>query len=138
MPNIQSNYLAHDTSDPKPAHDDHNHSNTDHNAHRHSHNHGGVGHSHAHDFRDTNGRILFWCLLITFGFSLVEGVGGYITNSVTLKTDAVHMLTDAAGLLIAYIANIISKRPATVNLTFGFGKAEAIGALKIGDLSHEQ
>ncbi len=39
------------------------------------------------------------------------------------------MLTDAAGLLIAYVANNISKRPATVNLTFGYGKAEAIGAL---------
>jgi len=129
MPNTQSNYLAHDENDPKPVHDDHNHSNMDHSEHKHSHNHSGGGHSHAHDFRDTNGRILFWCLLITFGFSFVEGIGGYITHSVTLKTDAVHMLTDAAGLLIAYIANVISKRPATINLTFGFGKAEAIGAL---------
>ncbi|MCE3268270.1 MAG: cation transporter [Burkholderiales bacterium] len=129
MSNIQSNYLVHDGNNPKPTHDDHNHSNMDHSVHKHSHNHGVGGHSHAHNFRDTNGRMLFWCLLITFGFSFVEGIGGYITNSVTLKTDAVHMLTDAAGLLLAYIANIISKRPATINLTFGFGKAEAIGAL---------
>ncbi|MCC2626123.1 MAG: cation transporter [Burkholderiales bacterium] len=129
MQNTGSNYLAHDISDPnQPAHDDQNDSNTD-RVHSHSNDHGGLGHSHSHDFRNTNGRILFWCLLITFGFSFVEGVGGYITRSVTLKTDAVHMLTDAAGLLIAYIANVISKRPATVNLTFGFGKAEAIGAL---------
>src|SRR5579863_4779703 len=127
--NNGNNYLAHDGNDPKPTHDDYNHSNTDHSEHRHSHNNGGSGHSHMHDFRDTNGRILFWCLLITFGFSFIEGIGGYITHSVTLKTDAVHMLTDAAGLLIAYIANIISKKPATINLTFGFGKAEAIGAL---------
>lgn len=136
MPNKQSNFLAHDESNPHPVHDDQNDKNTDHghkhrhnHSHEHSHSYSGLGHSHNHNFRDTNGRILFWCLLITFGFSFVEGIGGYITNSVTLKTDAVHMLTDAAGLLIAYIANRISKRPATIQLTFGFGKAEAIGAL---------
>jgi cobalt-zinc-cadmium efflux system protein len=127
MPNTQSNYMAHGNSE-EPVHDDHNHDNMDHAAHKHHHSHSG-GHGHSHDFRSSNSRILFWCLIITFGFSAVEGIGGYITHSITLQTDAVHMLTDAAGLLIAYIANIISKRPATINLTFGFGKAEAIGAL---------
>lgn len=131
MPNKHNNYLAHDKSSVQPVHDDHNDSNTDHNEHNHHHNHNHSSHSHSHNhnFRDANGQILFWCLLITFSFSIVEGVGGYITHSITLQTDALHMLTDAAGLLIAYIANIISKKPATINLTFGFGKAEAIGAL---------
>ena len=129
MPNQHKNYLAHNEQYPTAVHDDYNDSNTDHNEHKHHHSHGGIGHSHSHNFRDTNGKILFWCLLITFSFAFVEGIGGYMTRSITLQTDAVHMLTDAAGLLIAYIANLISKRPATVQLTFGFGKAEAIGAL---------
>jgi type IV secretory pathway component VirB8 len=68
MPENHSNFLAHDESKLAPVHDDHNHSNTDHGVHKHSHNHkhGGFGHSHSHSFRDTNSRILFWCLLITF------------------------------------------------------------------------
>lgn len=114
-----SNYLTH-------GHDEHNHSphSDDDNCnidHIHSH--------HSHDFRHANSKLIAWCLILTFSFSIVEGVGGYLTHSITLQTDALHMLTDAAGLLIAYVANIISKRPATINLTFGFGKAEAVGAL---------
>jgi cobalt-zinc-cadmium efflux system protein len=79
--------------------------------------------------RETSGRILFWCLIATFTFSLVEGIAGYLIHSIALQSDAVHMMTDAAGLMIAYFANVISKRPATVNLTFGYGKAEVLGAL---------
>jgi cobalt-zinc-cadmium efflux system protein len=79
--------------------------------------------------RETSGRVLFWCLIATFTFSIVEGVGGYLVHSIALQSDAVHMLTDAAGLMIAYFANVISKRPATVHLSFGYGKAEVVGAL---------
>jgi cobalt-zinc-cadmium efflux system protein len=116
--NNYSNYLDHDDHQKGLSHDDENQSNI-----KHSH------HNHLGHLRDTNSRVLKFCLIITFSFSFIEAVGGYITNSVTLQSDALHMLTDAAGLLIAYFANNISKRPATVNLTFGYGKAEALGAM---------
>jgi len=120
-----SNYLTHDHYDKHVSHDDEHHNNIDYKKpHVHSHKHG-----HHHNFRETNSKILFWCLVFTFSFAAVEGIGGYLTHSIALQSDAVHMLTDAAGLLIAFIANIVSKRPATVNLTFGYGKAEALGAL---------
>ena len=118
-----SDYLTHDGNDEHESHDDEHHNNTDYKqTYRHKH-------VHSHNFRETNSRILFWCLIFTFSFAAVEGVGGYLTHSIALQSDAVHMLTDAAGLLIAYYANIVSKRPATINLTFGYGKAEALGAL---------
>lgn len=120
MTNKHSNYLNHEEYQSGKPHDENNH----HNIKTHNkHNHHG---SHSHS---ANSKTLAFCLVITFLFSLVEGIGGYLTHSVTLKSDAVHMLTDAAGLLIAYIANAISKKPATTNLTFGYGKAEALGAL---------
>ena len=122
MPTKYSNYLSHGEHQEGHSHDDDNHSNID---EPHNHNH---SHDHVHG-RDANSKVLAFCLMITFSFALVEGIGGYFTHSITLQSDAVHMLTDAAGLLIAYIANIISKRPATTNLTFGYGKAEALGAL---------
>lgn len=118
-----SNYLTHGESpnDTGLPHDDDNQSNLDH-THAHAHNHNAM-------IRETNSKTLLICLILTFSFSIIEALGGYFTHSIALQSDALHMLTDAAGLLIAYIANIISKRPANVVLTFGYGKAEAIGAL---------
>ncbi|MCE2706067.1 MAG: cation diffusion facilitator family transporter [Proteobacteria bacterium] len=117
----QSSYLSHQEIQNGFAHDDTNQNNLDHQSH--------TLHSHNHNFRAEHSRILFWCLIITFSFAIIEAIGGYFTHSITLQSDAVHMLTDAAGLLIAYIANNISKKPATSFLTFGYGHAETIGAL---------
>ena len=130
-----SNYLTHEEKQEGQSHNDHNHNNLDtpkhdhssHSHHKHSHGHG--GHGHSHDIRDKNSKVLAFCLIMTFTFAFIEGIGGYFTKSIALQSDAVHMLTDAAGLLIAFLANKISQRAATVNLTFGYGKAEAIGAL---------
>ena len=116
-----SNYLTHGNAQDGQSHDDIHQSNLDPDIH--------INTSNNLEQRVQNSKVLFWCLIITFIFSLVEGIGGYLTHSIALQSDAIHMLTDAAGLFIAYIANKISKRAATVNLTFGYGNAEAIGAL---------
>ena len=125
-----SKFLAHDDSG-SHVHGDDSHNNIAHNHNHSAHEHDHAEHSHNHGnmIRETSGRILFWCLIATFTFSLVEGVAGYLIHSIALQSDAVHMMTDAAGLMIAYFANVISKRPATTNLTFGYGKAEVLGAL---------
>lgn len=129
MPDKHSPFLAHDENS-EHVHGDSSHSNIDHQHHDHDHGH---AHGHSHNsgemIRETSGRVLFWCLIFTFSFSIVEGVAGYLINSIALQSDAVHMLTDAAGLMIAWFANVISKRPATVHLSFGYGKAEVVGAL---------
>ena len=116
-----SDYLAHEDSQNGQSHDDSNQSNLD--------NHVPSTHLFNQKTRNKSSRVLFWCGVITFTFSLIEAVGGYLTHSIALQSDAIHMLTDAAGLLIAYLANNISKKPATVFLTFGYGNAEALGAL---------
>ncbi|MFN7093780.1 MAG: cation diffusion facilitator family transporter [Burkholderiales bacterium] len=121
MTSKYSNYLTHEEYPAGMPHDDNNHNNLNQpiNADR----------IHTSAIRDTSARVLLICLSLTFLFSLIEAIGGYLTHSIALLSDAVHMLTDAAGLLIAYLANNISKRPANINLTFGYGKAEAVGAL---------
>lgn len=112
-----STYLSHDESEAH-VHSDSSHYNMDHNH----------GHDHSDMFRQQSGRVLFWCLIITLSFSIIEGVAGWWIGSIALESDAVHMLTDAAGLMIAYFANRISQKPANVNLSFGYGKAEVLGA----------
>jgi cobalt-zinc-cadmium efflux system protein len=116
-----SHYLTHGDWQEGMSHDDHHQNNLD----GHS-RHNGLSNKGS---RQQTSLVLLWSLIITFVFAIIEGVGGYYTHSIALQSDAIHMLTDAAGLLIAYVANNISKRPATVNLTFGYGNAEAIGAL---------
>lgn len=126
MTNKSSQFLSHENYQEGMPHDDLHQNNTgqhEHGPHNHHERH------HHRNFRDTNAKILLLCLVVTFTFALIEVLGGYFTHSISLLSDALHMLTDAAGLLIAYIANNISKKPATVNLTFGYGKAEAVGAL---------
>ncbi len=118
-----SNYLTHGDSQDGQSHDDNNQSNIDNNVASTQ-----LLNSNSRS-RSSSSKILFWCLIITSTFSLIEAIAGYLTHSIALQSDAIHMLTDAFGLLIAYIANNVSKKPATVFLTFGYGNAEALGAL---------
>ena len=116
-----SKFLVHNEYDQGYVHDDHNHSNIN-DFEKYTQN-------KILNFRNQNAKLLISCLLLTTVFSIIEALSGYHFKSLTLQSDSLHMLTDSAGLFIALIANQISKKPATVNLTFGYGKAEALGAL---------
>src|SRR5205823_12846941 len=55
---------------------------------------------------------------------VVELVGGYLTNSLALMTDAAHMFTDMAALGLTLFALWICSRPASETKTFGYYRAE--------------
>ncbi|WP_212525166.1 cation diffusion facilitator family transporter [Actibacterium sp. MT2.3-13A] len=61
--------------------------------------------------------------------TLVQIVGGLLSGSVALIADAVHNFSDAVSLIIAYGARRIARRPHDANMTFGYGRAEAVAAL---------
>jgi len=65
-------------------------------------------------------------------YCAAEFVGGYFTNSLALMTDAVHMLTDIAALSLGLLTLWISTRPATAGKTFGYLRAEILGAFLNG------
>ena len=77
-------------------------------------------------------------LRIAFGITLsvlvLEAAGGLLTGSVALLADAGHMLTDAGALAVAMLAAWIAARPVTVRKSFGYGRAEILGALANGML----
>jgi solute carrier family 30 (zinc transporter), member 2 len=60
---------------------------------------------------------------------LGELAGGYISHSLAIMTDAAHMLSDVAGFLISYMAIYLGSKPATFSLSFGYHRAEILGAL---------
>ena len=88
-----------------------------------------MAHTHAHNASDAgNERALRIALLLTTAFLVVEIVGGILTNSLALISDAAHMFTDTAALAIALAAVRIAKRPADARRTFGYYRFEILAA----------
>ncbi|HQR11767.1 MAG TPA: cation diffusion facilitator family transporter [Casimicrobiaceae bacterium] len=97
-------------------------------SHFHGHDHGG----HAHLAEAANGlgvrRALWLALLLTAGFAIIEGIGGWLAGSLALLSDAGHMTTDVAALGLALFANAIGRRPPTLRASYGYGRAEVLAA----------
>lgn len=68
-------------------------------------------------------------LAVTAAYFASELAGGFYANSLALLTDAVHMLTDIAALCLGLLTLWISSRPATAGKTYGYLRAEILGAL---------
>jgi cobalt-zinc-cadmium efflux system protein len=96
-----------------------------HHDHGHSDDHG-HGHSHGHK---SHGPAFGLALAITAGYALVELAGGLWTGSLALLGDAGHMFSDALSLGLAAIAARLAQRPAGHRHTYGWARAEVIGAL---------
>ncbi|XP_017062087.1 uncharacterized protein LOC108101999 isoform X2 [Drosophila ficusphila] len=74
-------------------------------------------------------RILIIACVLCFVFLIVEVVGGVVSNSLAIATDAAHLLTDLASFLISLFALYLAGRPSSERLSFGWYRAEVIGAM---------
>ncbi|HUK36528.1 MAG TPA: cation diffusion facilitator family transporter, partial [Vicinamibacterales bacterium] len=97
-------------------------------AHTHQHHHGHAhSHGHAHDLQaDADQRYLTIALALIFGFMVFEIVVGLVGRSLALLSDAGHMLTDAAALLLSLVVLRLVKRPAGGHFTYGMRRAEVL------------
>jgi cobalt-zinc-cadmium efflux system protein len=77
-------------------------------------------------------RYLGISLGITASFFIIELVGGFITNSLALLTDAWHMLNDVFALTLSLVAAWIAQRPETTKRTYGYYRAEILAAFLQG------
>ena len=89
-----------------------------------SHSHPGHGHSAS-----AGDRRVLWAVAVNVVLTVVQIGGGVISGSLALIADAIHNLSNAVALGIAYLARRISRRPADHNMTFGYGRAEVVAAL---------
>jgi cobalt-zinc-cadmium efflux system protein len=95
-------------------------------AHLHEHHEGDAKHVHVSEARSQSA--LAFALGLTLLFAVIEVVTGFMSNSLALISDAGHMVTDAAALGLALLAQLIAKRPPSARHSFGFGRAEALAA----------
>ena len=110
-------------------HDKNNKNDHDH-AHLHAHLKGDA--KHTHSFTGRKQSVLAWALGLTLSFAGVEVAFGFLSNSLALISDAGHMVTDAAALGLALLAQVIARRPPSPRHSFGFGRAEALAAFVNG------
>lgn len=74
-------------------------------------------------------RRLICASILCLSFMLIELIGGILANSLAIATDAAHLLTDFASFMISLFSLWMGARPATKRLSFGWYRAEVIGAL---------
>ncbi len=84
---------------------------------------------HHHDVEKMGDRRLGWAIVINMVLTLAQLVGGIVSGSLALIADALHNFSDAASLLIAWIARRIGRQPPDQFKTFGYKRAEIIAAL---------
>lgn len=94
---------------------------------------GEMGHSHSHDHGhhhhgSSNRTALKWAFVLITFFMVIEVIGGMLTNSLALLSDAGHMLSDAAALGLSYVAITIGQRAASSKKTFGYKRFEILAA----------
>ncbi|MFH1855820.1 MAG: cation diffusion facilitator family transporter [Candidatus Omnitrophota bacterium] len=89
-------------------------------------------HKHFYSRRKISRRRLKAAILLTGTVMVLEMIGGFISNSLALLSDAIHMLTHLFALGISFFAVTIAMRPATKEKTYGFFRAEVLAAFANG------
>lgn len=88
----------------------------------HSHNH---VHIHKHE---VEGKNLVFSIILNLLITAAQVVGGLISGSLALISDALHNFSDVISLVFSYVAHKLSRRKASINNTFGYKRAELIAA----------
>ncbi|OTB00555.1 hypothetical protein M426DRAFT_324221 [Hypoxylon sp. CI-4A] len=138
---------------------DHDHDH-DHHDHDHDHDHG-HSHSHSHDHEHSHGAIyskftglllpytsrwplihavmtekdsrrIFYFMGVNFSFMAVQAVYGYLTDSLGLLSDSIHMFFDCVALAVGLFASVMSKWPPSERFPYGFGKIETLSGFANG------
>lgn len=85
-----------------------------------------MGHNHTDG---SNKKVLLISFILITGYMIIEAIGGFLTNSLALLSDAGHMLSDSISLMIALIAFKLAEKKASHNKTFGYKRFEILAAV---------
>src|SRR6056297_719538 len=91
-----------------------------------------MGHNHHHHHQpevdDSSIWKLWVSIFLNLGITLAQVIGGIISNSLSLLSDAVHNFNDSMSLVTTLVTKKIAKKGANTSKTFGYKRAEIIGA----------
>jgi cobalt-zinc-cadmium efflux system protein len=78
--------------------------------------------------QEVKGRNLIFSIILNLLITIAQVIGGFISGSLALISDALHNFSDVITLIFSLIANKLSRRKASIDHTFGFKRAELIAA----------
>ena len=87
-----------------------------------------MGHSHHHHHSNGKNRNLMVSIVLNILITAAQVVGGLVSGSLALLSDALHNFSDVISLVVSYIASKLSKQKAAINRTFGYKRAEILAA----------
>jgi len=88
-----------------------------------------MSHNHSHNHQELSGKSLLFSIFLNIGITLAQIIGGFLSGSLALISDAVHNLSDVISLIVSYVANrLVHSKKQTLKQTFGFKRAEIIAA----------
>ena len=88
-----------------------------------------MSHNHSHEHPTLSGKNLLLSIFLNLIITIAQIVGGFISGSLALMSDAIHNLSDVISLIVSYLANLLArKKKQTLHQTFGFKRAEIIAA----------
>jgi cobalt-zinc-cadmium efflux system protein len=97
-------------------------------SHENSQNHDHV-HSHSHDHTHESGKNLALAFFLNLSFCVIELVGGFLTNSIAILSDALHDFGDSISLGLAWYFQKVAKRKPDANYTYGYKRFSTLSAL---------
>jgi cobalt-zinc-cadmium efflux system protein len=83
-------------------------------------------HHHHHDSETSN---IAWAFFLNLGFTIIEFVGGLLTNSTAIMADAIHDLGDSLSIGLAWVLNRLGKKPADEHFSYGYRRFTLLGAV---------
>ena len=88
----------------------------------------GHHHDHGHHHRVEQGKSLLFSILLNLIITITQVIGGIISGSLALISEALHNFSDVLSLVFSYVAFKLSKKEASVNQIFGYKRADIIAA----------
>jgi len=85
-------------------------------------------HSHSHNHKDLKGQKLLITIVLNIIITAAQVIGGLVSGSLSLLSDALHNFSDVISLVVSYVAARLSKQKASINRTFGYKRAEILAA----------
>lgn len=89
---------------------------------------GSHAHNHSHNHKDLKGTKLLITILLNVVITVAQVIGGLVSGSLSLLSDALHNFSDVLSLIVSYVAAKLSKQKASIDRTFGYKRAEILAA----------
>ena len=87
------------------------------------------GHAHGHHYHGSAESRIGIAFVLNLAFTVIEFIGGMLTNSTAILADAVHDLGDTLSIALGWLLQRMGGRPASSEFTYGYQRLSLLGAL---------